>query len=255
MKIINVKKLIVSTLIFLFASFTTPAIGDEPLTYIPLPTKIEQQVVKTDIRLGVPQIATIEKHMRYTAQPIRAEIDYNDLLSKPFVPHESASVSFADANFLVSSVAYAWQGAKLDTTQKALLGDFDLALNLSQTGSKIVTTPTSDAKLLLMSGWDFRGSLPSFYFYSVLFIGAYLAFTGIKKLHTKKTPITLHTKGWPVTMPHASRIIQILAMHEAKIDGLIVAKKEKSLWQFAENQVRRAKGATLKTLFRALTGA
>jgi len=255
MKIINVKKLIASTLIFLFASITTPALGDEPVTYIPMRSKIEHVVMHEmpEASLGVLQIAKFNKNTHYFSENVQAEIDYKSFLSLPITFYDPAALLFEDDAYEISSVGYAWHGKSLDDTQKTLLSDPDFVVDLQQTGSKIITTPDSESQLLLMSGWDFRGSLPSAYFLSVLFVGAYLCFRGCRVKNKKQKTLAIHTKGWPVTMPHVSRIIQLLAQHLAKIDTLIVPAKEKALWLYAQKLLQRAKGRSITDLLRTLS--
>lgn len=235
MKRIDPKKLIVSTLIFLFSNFHQPLLSD---TVAPQ-SQQEQAVLlqpQQKVTFDVPNIVIVNQKSVTVRTVTASALSLHELYA--LVPKISAPI-FESGPYSDVKAGYVWYP---EESQNAFALALAPSWQLFQASfyPKIISSPQFASSLLLLPSCKVgQGELPMLVLGFMLF-SSYLAFRGYRELG-KSEIHTLIAKE--LSLP--TLVVQTLAANLAQIDKLFVHTAEKELFNQAKAFLEARRGQSV----------
>jgi len=225
MKVINVKKLIVSTLIFLFSSFYQPLLADTPAAAI-------TQAVAFD----VPNIVTLQQNSFVVRSPTASSLLLHELYQMRALPNEPI---FTQGPYTDLNAGFVWANQKGQNSLEMALSSIMSTLQ-PQFYPKIIQASGYLSTLFLLPPWKIGQGELNLLILGYLLFSSYLCFTG----YQKRGGGEIHT--YPDNdLPLPSIIVQTLAANLAKIDKLVVHSTQAELMSSAKKFLELHRGKSV----------
>lgn len=243
MRVINVKKLIISTLIFLFSTFNTDLLAD---AQVPPPVVQESVFLQEaeSVLLTAPNILTAQQAIVRTSYLAPGQAI---LLMQQQASHKEA---------LVVATAYSDQpvaftvlpGQPAETSLHKFLAP---VLQPTSLFPKIFSAQTHPGTLLVMPDWRVEGAYLSAFTLGFLFYSCYFAFRGYRQLKGKE----VHTHVWTASEaydPFASSVVQCLAANLAQLEQLVFHTDQNELVDQVNGFLKEREGQSVALVLKEL---
>lgn len=235
MKAIDPKKLIVSTLIFLFSSFHQPLLSDT-VALQSQQAEVALTKAKQQVTFGVPNIITVNQNSVSVRTVTASPLLLNELYT--LVP-KSISPILVTGPYTDLQAGYVWYPEKSQNSLAlALLPS--LQLFQAQFYPKIISSPQFASSLFLLPPWNVGEGEVQMLTLGFMLFSCYLAFCGYRERHGTEIHSMIAKE---LSLP--TLVVQTLAANLAEIDKVFVHTAEKELFERAKAFLEARRGQSV----------